>query len=121
MKTVLIVDDEHAIVDVLQGLLGDEGYHVLTAANGREALERLSEGIPDVAVVDVMMPVMGGRELVRTMAANPAFARVPVIMMSAAPRSIVFPEGDDTPYAAFLPKPFDVEHLLGLLQRLLSP
>ncbi|HLL54259.1 MAG TPA: response regulator [Myxococcaceae bacterium] len=120
MKTLLIVDDEHAIVDVLQGLLGDEGYRVVAAANGREALARLSEGTPDLALVDVMMPLMGGRELVRAMAADPALAKIPVVMMSAAPRAILFPAGDDTPFAAFLAKPFDVEELLALIRRLLS-
>jgi len=120
MKTVLIVDDEYAIVDALQGLLADEGYHVLTAANGQEALAQIAKTKPDLVLVDVMMPVMGGRELVRALAADPATAHLPVVMMSAAPREILFPNGPDVPITAFLPKPFAVGQLLRLLQRLLA-
>jgi len=119
MKTILIVDDEYAIVEALEGLLMDEGYQVLTAANGKEALAQVAKAPPDVVLTDVMMPVMGGRELVLALAADPSTARLPVVMTSAAPRAILFPGGLDLPIAAFLAKPFNVGQLLEVLDRLL--
>jgi len=82
MATVLVVDDEFGIVDVLETILTDEGYRVLTACNGKQGLVRLSEEKPDVILSDFMMPILGGGEMLRTMAAQPAYRRIPVIMMS---------------------------------------
>jgi CheY-like chemotaxis protein len=117
VKTVLLVDDEHAIIDALSGILEDEGFRVVTAANGRQALLRLEEGLPDVALVDVMMPGMDGRELLQRMRADARFSHIPVVMMSAVPRSILGREAelacDD-----FFQKPFDLWQLLDRLREL---
>src|SRR5690242_13837415 len=88
MKTILVVDDEYAMVEALSALLADEGYRVVAAANGEEALARLADSSPDLVLLDVMMPRLDGREVLRTMRAEPAFARVAVIMMSAAARPL---------------------------------
>lgn len=127
MRTVLLVDDEHAIVDALAGILEDEGYRVLTAGNGREALARLEEagpgeGRPHVALLDVMMPIMGGRELLQRLRASPAWASLPVLMMSAVPREVLErQEGGRLACDAFLEKPFDLGTLLATLDRLAGP
>jgi CheY-like chemotaxis protein len=119
VKTVLLVDDEHAIIDALSGILEDEGYRVVTAANGREALARLEAHLPppDVALVDVMMPVMDGRELLQRMQADARWKHIPVVMMSAVPRSIL---GRETELACadFFQKPFDLWQLLDRLREL---
>nr|WP_153868776.1 MULTISPECIES: response regulator [Myxococcaceae] len=118
----MLVDDEHAIVDALQGILEDEGYRVLTAAHGREALARLAEAKPDVALLDVMMPVMGGRELLAHLRASPEWSRLPVLMMSAVPREVLErQEGGALACDAFLEKPFDLGTLLATLDRLAGP
>ena len=68
MATVLIVEDEFAIAALLEMVLTDEGYRVLTAANGRQGLERLAEGPrPDLVISDYMMPVLDGAGLLRAM------------------------------------------------------
>ncbi|KFE66137.1 response regulator [Hyalangium minutum] len=117
MKTVLLVDDEHAILDALSGILEDEGFRVVTASNGREALARLAEAVPDVALVDVMMPIMDGRELLREMQDEARWKRVPVVLMSAVPQAIL---ERDAPLACadFFQKPFDLWKLLARLKEL---
>ena len=120
MKTVLLVDDEHAILDALTGLLEDEGFRVVTAGNGREALARMEEAKPDVALVDVMMPVMDGRELLREIQADARWKTIPVVLMSAVPRSILT---RDAPIdcADFFQKPFDLWTLIDRLRELAGP
>jgi CheY-like chemotaxis protein len=119
VKTVLLVDDEHAIIDALSGILEDEGFRVVTAANGREALERLesSAPLPDVALLDVMMPVMDGRELLQRMQSDPRWSHIPVVMMSAVPKSILWrdKQQDSTD---FFQKPFDLWELIDRLREL---
>lgn len=117
MKTVLLVDDEHAILDALSGILEDEGFRVVTAGNGREALARMQESKPDVALVDMMMPVMDGRELLREMQGDSRWSDIPVVMMSAVPNSILT---RDAPLvcADFFQKPFDLWKLLDRLRQL---
>ncbi len=117
MKTVLLVDDEHAIIDALSGILEDEGFRVVTAANGREALARLEEGLPDVALVDVMMPGMDGRELVQRMRADARLSRIPVVMMSAVPHFILKRE-KELACDDFFQKPFDLWQLIARLREL---
>ena len=86
MATVLVIDDEFGIVDVLETILTDEGYRVLTACNGKQGLVRLSEEKPEVILLDFMMPILGGGDMLRAMAAEPAYQRIPVIMMSSLSR-----------------------------------
>ena len=117
MATVLVVDDEFGIVDVLETILTDEGYRVLTACNGKQGLVRLSEEKPDVILSDFMMPILGGGEMLRTMAAQPAYRRIPVIMMSSLGEDVIAERCKG--YAAFLHKPFRVAAVLGTVARVL--
>jgi CheY-like chemotaxis protein len=104
MATVLVVDDEFGIVDVLETILTDEGYRVLTACNGKQGLVRLSEEKPEVILMDFMMPILGGGDMLRAMAAEPAYQRIPVIVMSSLREEAVAQRCKG--YAAFLHKPF---------------
>lgn len=116
---MLVVDDEFGTVEVLVAALEDAGYRVLTAANGRRALERLEENKPDLVVSDFMMPLMDGAALVRAIRSDPQFRHIPVIMMSAAPETALRKRLDG--YEAFLRKPFRVPALLELIASLLNP
>jgi CheY-like chemotaxis protein len=117
VKTVLLVDDEHAILDALSGILEDEGFRVVTAGNGREALARMEEVAPDVALVDMMMPVMDGRELLRELQASERWRHIPVVMMSAVPMAILAREAPLV-CADFFQKPFDLWKLIHRLREL---
>ena len=117
MRTVLVVDDEFGTVEVLVAALEDEGYRVLTAANGRRGLERLEENKPDLVISDFMMPLMDGAAMVAAMRANPSFRDIPVVMMSAAPEAALRKHLDG--YSAFLRKPFRVPALIEVVASIL--
>jgi CheY-like chemotaxis protein len=118
MATVLVVDDEFGIVDVLETILTDEGYRVLTACNGKQGLVRLSEEKPDLILSDFMMPILGGGDMLLAMALEPAYQRIPVIMMSALSEEAVAERCKG--YAAFLHKPFRVAAVLSTVARVLG-
>jgi CheY-like chemotaxis protein len=110
MATVLVVDDEFGIVDVLETILIDEGYRVLTACNGKQGLIRLTEEKPDLILLDFMMPILGGGEMLHAMAAEPAFQSIPVIIISSLSEEVIAERCKG--YAAFLHKPFRAAALL---------
>ena len=109
MKTILIVEDERVIAEILSAVLEDEGYRVVIANNGKQGLDRLAEGRPDLVLCDIMMPGLDGRDLARAMSANAKYRTIPLILMSAAYIPL---NKHDFPYTAFLRKPFDMDHLL---------
>jgi CheY-like chemotaxis protein len=115
MRTVLVVDDEFGIAEVLAEILGDAGYRVLTAIHGRQALERIAETRPDVILLDFMMPVLNGPGTLAALAADPACRDIPVIMMSSLPEGNVAERASG--YAAFLRKPFKAAAVLEAIAR----
>ena len=119
MATVLVVEDEFAIAALLEMVLTDEGHHVLTAANGRQGLERLAEGPrPDLVITDYMMPVLDGAGLLRAMRENEAQRDIPCIVMSSMPEANVRERING--YAAFLRKPFDLAAVVQLVAAILK-
>jgi CheY-like chemotaxis protein len=110
MKTLLIVEDSYDIAEALQELFLAEGYAVRVANDGKEALALLDEQISDLVLTDVMMPVMDGLELLRTIRADPRLEHVPVIVMSAAR-----PQLPRDPLTTFLGKPVNFDRLLELV------
>ena len=116
MQLVLIVDDEFGIAEALRDLLQDEGYRTAIAINGRQALERMREERPDLILLDYMMPVMNGAAVIAEMQADPKLRDIKVIVMSASSASA----WKDLPAAGRISKPFDLEHLLGLIRKLIS-
>ena len=119
MNTVLIVEDEFAIADFLEMVLIDEGYRVLMAANGRQALERLAEGPrPDLVISDYMMPVLDGAGLIRAMRESEAQRDIPCIVVSSMPEANV--RERISGYAAFVRKPFQLAALVRLVAAVLG-
>ena len=115
MPAVLIVDDEYGLAEMAGELLVIAGYTVSTAVNGRMALAMLDHMRPDVIVLDVMMPIMSGDEVLRTLKADPAYRDIPVVMMSAAGRESV-PDDLRDVIVGFLQKPFTYDELLAALR-----
>ncbi|APR82398.1 two-component hybrid sensor and regulator [Minicystis rosea] len=117
MKTILVVDDEYAVVEALRALLEDEGYAVDTAANGEEALAAIDGGSEaDLVLLDVMMPRLDGRGVLRAIHAHPTRHALPVIMMSAAVDPL---PPEELRHAVFMAKPFEMPRLLRTIERLL--
>ena len=116
-QTILVAEDEESIAGLLRALLEDEGYRVVVAGDGREALDRLAAQRPHLVLSDVMMPRLDGRGLACAMAADPEYRAIPLVLMSAAGRA----QAAGVPHAAFLPKPFDLDALLATVGRLVGP
>lgn len=113
--TVLVVEDEPGIRDSLQLLLELEGYDVVTAADGRQALDMLERFTCHLLLTDHMMPILDGMALLRRLREDARYAGLPAIMMSAAPRP-----PDLLPELAglFISKPFEIPRLLAALDAL---
>jgi len=118
MATILVVDDEFGIGELLEALLQDDGHRVLTAMNGRHALERMAEAKPDLVISDLMMPVMDGGALLRAMRDTAEFRETPFMLMCALPESSVTDRIEG--YDAFLRKPFKLAEISGLVAALLK-
>ena len=115
MSTVLIVDDEPGMVELIADLLEDEQIDVLRAYDGLEALSLVREHHPDVMVADVMMPRMWGTELCRRVKSDDATSATRVILVSAAH----WADPVEVPADELLPKPFDIGVLRATVGRML--
>ena len=119
-KTVLIVDDELGIVEVLEFILGDAGFRVISALNGEDALARLKQDTPDLIVLDLMMPIMGGAEVLKAMRRDRRYSTIPVILTSALPEDTVRDQCGGA-YTLFVRKPFKSQQILDAIARFLAP
>jgi CheY-like chemotaxis protein len=116
MITVLVVDDEPLIAMALQAALEDAGHRVVTAANGRQGLDRLAEAPrPELVLLDMMMPVMSGPEMLAAMAAEADLARIPVIILSSLPEEAIRTRANGA--AAILRKPYTAGEVLDVITR----
>jgi|SRR5215510_1911094 len=118
-QSVLIVDDEFGLADITADLLREAGYDVALAINGKLGLESLVARPTDIVLTDLMMPVMDGPEMIRWMRADPRFAVIPVVLMTALPEAI--PSGETALHDAVLVKPFSLAEVLATMRRLLPP
>lgn len=119
-KNVLIVDDEPNIVLSLKFLLTQEGYEVRTASTGEEALRALAERLPDLVLLDVMMPRPDGFEVCQTIRATPAWREIPVIMLTAKGRDVERQKGFAMGADAYIIKPFATKDLVAKVQAILQ-
>ncbi len=113
MITIMIVDDEPPLREVLALLLEDAGYRTIIAAHGAQALELWEREAVDLVITDLMMPVMGGRELCTRLRDR---GDVPIILMSAGGAEAA----KEVPADAFLAKPFDLGVAEDLVQEMLK-
>jgi two-component system chemotaxis response regulator CheY len=115
-KSILIVEDDVAIRDALTLILEDEGYAVVGAPNGLEALRHLKEnGPPDLIVLDLMMPIMDGWQFSKEQQQDPSLKDVPVVVLSA--NGNVGQKASLLGAVGFLQKPVEVPDLLEVIQR----
>ena len=105
--TILIVDDQVGARATMKGLLANQGYHLEFAASGQEALEKVEAIIPDVILLDVMMPDMDGFEVCRQLRKNPTLAELPIIMLTALDDRESLSQGMEAGADDFMSKPVD--------------
>jgi CheY-like chemotaxis protein len=114
----LVVDDEPQVVWVLEFSLQGYGYRTYSAHDGMEALDQIRRHHPALMVLDVMMPRMDGWSVLEELATLPASERPRVVMVTALASPIDRARAERLGASAFVPKPFDMEHLVGVLQGL---
>jgi diguanylate cyclase (GGDEF)-like protein len=110
--TILVADDEPVNRALIQRRLQREGYRVLTAQNGREAVEKTAEALPDLAILDVMMPEMDGLEACRLIKENERTRDIPVIFLSARDETEMKVSGLSLGANDYISKPFKAEELI---------
>ena len=108
---VLIVDDEPFNVDVLQQELEELEHHILTASNGKEALDQIRKHQPDLILLDMMMPVLDGFAVLSEIKGDNSLRDIPVIIVSAADDSKSIVKGIKQGADDYITKPIDTDHL----------
>ncbi|MFN3315748.1 MAG: response regulator transcription factor [Raineya sp.] len=116
---VLIVDDEPNILMSLDFLMRKEGYDVLVARNGTEALESLAQQQPDLVILDIMMPDVDGYEICRYIRNTPEHEHCKVIFISAKSKEADIQKGYDTGADFYITKPFSNKTLVAKVKELL--
>ncbi len=117
---ILVVDDEVNITQILQFSIGAEGFEVLTAQNGEDAIEKARREQPDLIILDIMMPKIDGYEACRILKANPLTRNIPVVLLTAKGREIDKRLGFEVGATDYIVKPFSPSKLIERIHRLLS-
>lgn len=117
-KKILAVDDERHIVRLVQVNLERAGYEVVTAFDGKDALEKVAAEQPDLVVLDVMMPYMDGFEVLQNLRKNPNTRELPVIMLTAKAQDADVFRGWQSGVDCYLTKPFNPMELISFVKRI---
>ncbi|MGE0547466.1 MAG: PleD family two-component system response regulator [Kofleriaceae bacterium] len=113
--SVLVVDDDPDIRETISEVLEDEGYSVVSAVNGADALDVLQSIKPSLILLDLSMPIMSGQEFRCRQLADPALAAIPTVVMTAADR--IYDKTAGLKLTAILPKPITLQTLLASVER----
>ncbi|MFK3795606.1 MULTISPECIES: response regulator [unclassified Pseudomonas] len=119
MSTILIVDDEYLIADILSYALEDEGYLTVTAGSGQRALNILERERPQLIITDYMMPGMNGIELAEAVRERKHLAHLPIMLMSGAQAYLGMARPDL--FVEVFDKPFDIQAVLTRVKALIGP
>lgn len=121
MARILIVEDEAAIAENLQALLQARGHQVTIAGDGAAAVDAARRGGPDLMLLDIMLPKLGGFDVCRILKAEPATQKIKIVMITGLGRmgdvETAFANGADD----YIIKPFDSQRLLKKLEKVLGP
>jgi DNA-binding response OmpR family regulator len=120
-RSVLIVDDEPNIVRSLQFLMTQAGYQVRVARDGEQALAEIAAAEPDLVLLDVMIPKRDGFDVCQTIRANPAWARVRILMLTAKGRDIEREKGMAMGADDYITKPFSTKDVVARVERMIGP
>ena len=121
MKKILIVEDDFALADNMQALLKIKGYEVHFAADGEAGVELARKVLPDVVLLDVMIPKISGFDVCRTLRSEPKTAKIKVIMVTGLGRMGDVEKAFSCGASEYLIKPFDNDRLLKKVEKVLGP
>lgn len=119
MSRVLVVEDSPAQREMITELLRGSGLEVAEAIDGVNAMELIEQGLPDLVVLDIVMPRMNGYEVCRRLKADPATQKVPVVMCSSKGEEFDRYWGIRQGADAYIAKPFQPKELIGTIKQLL--
>lgn len=117
---VLVVDDDDVIRQLITVNLELEGFEVIAATDGQDALEKVKDARPDVVTLDVMMPRVDGWEAAARLRQDPETAHIKVILLSARAQEADIQRGEKIGVDAYLTKPFDPDELIDMVRRLVE-
>jgi two-component system alkaline phosphatase synthesis response regulator PhoP len=117
---ILVVDDEVYIVHILDFSLGMEGYEVVTALDGEQALEKVAQQKPDLIVLDIMMPKLDGYETCKALKSRDETKHIPVILLSAKGRNVDQKTGFEVGADDYITKPFSPRKLVERINAILG-
>lgn len=121
-RTVLVVEDDPPLAKLIQFCLAREGFEVRQAADGEQALQEFDQAqLPDLVLMDVMLPYRSGYELLAELRRRPAWNQVPVIMLTSRGREEDVVHGLDSGANDYLIKPFRPPELIARIRKLLRP
>lgn len=120
MKKILIVDDEQDIVESLKFVLETEGYECYTAFNGEDGLSVAKELIPDLMILDIMMPKMNGYKISRLLKFDNKYKNIPIIMLTARSQEEDKLIGNETGANEYITKPFDLDFVVNKVNQYLK-
>jgi two-component system alkaline phosphatase synthesis response regulator PhoP len=118
---ILIADDEVYMLRLLEMTFKKGGYTVVSCHDGQEALALATNTLPQLIVLDVMMPGLDGLGALRQLKGNPVTRDIPVVVLSAKGQALTKVEAQQAGAVLFLAKPFSPNQLLGEVQKILAP
>ena len=118
--TVLVIDDDPLLISIVEHKLNARGFRVIKASDGESGLREAENAIPDAIVLDLMMPTMDGRHVLRRLLANPALSKIPVIMLTSRRGESDIVEAFEHGAADYLSKPFSPDELVARIDRLIG-
>jgi len=119
-KKILLVDDERDLVRSVTFRLVDAGYDVVVAMDGVEALEKAKGEMPDLIVLDLMLPKMNGYKVCSLLKADPRYKKIPILMFTARAQEADRRMSEEVGANAYVTKPFEPEILLAKIEELLE-
>ncbi|MBR1907973.1 response regulator [bacterium] len=120
MKKILIVDDEKDIVETLKFMLEASGYSCFCAYNGEDGLKMAKEIIPDLIILDVMMPKMNGFKISRLLKFDSKYRDIPILMLTARSQESDKQIGEETGANEYITKPFEIDDVLNRVAKYLG-
>lgn len=116
-KKVMVCDDDRGILDLIEMIMEDAGFSVISEINSLNAISRIEKERPDLLILDIWMPVLSGDQVLKSIKDSNSIIKLPVLMYSASK------EGESIAEAAgaddYIAKPFDLDELVGKVNRLL--
>lgn len=116
-KKILIVDDEKDLVQTLKTLFETKGYIVIAAYDGKEALQKTQKEMPDLILLDVLMPHLNGYQVCRKLKKDNQYKHIPIVMSTAKAQESDHFWGIESGADDYVTKPFDLEKLLSVVEK----